>query len=187
MTYRFQLAHLRVFQSYLERIYPSNDSGFDLIFFPIFFFNFRIPNHRSYVDCRKTKKRFAVHPSHYFPVKKLLKHVGTHLKSRLDAIQGSDYFRDRQTDRLTKAVHTHQHYVQIIPRFPLRGRRPPSPASGLCSPAANWPNQFFRPWGQVEKNLKYPSPFHLSASHLIIVILSPKQSNKMLESGGRMG
>ena len=99
MTYRFQLAHLRVFQSYLERIYPSNDSGFDLIFFPIFFFNFRIPNHRSYVDCRKTKKRFAVHPSHYFPVKKLLKHVGTHLKSRLDAIQGSDYFRDGQTDR----------------------------------------------------------------------------------------
>ena len=90
-----------------------------------------------YVDCRKTKKRFAVHPSHYFPVKKLLKHVGTHLKSRLDAIQRSDYFRDRQTDRLTKAVHTHQHYVQIIPRFPLRGRRPPSPASGLCSPAAN--------------------------------------------------
>ena len=96
------------------------------------------------------------------------------------------------TDRLTDAVHTHQHYIQIIllatlPRFPLCGRRPPSPASGLCSPAANWPNQFFRPWGQVEKNLKYPSPFHLSASHLIIVILSPKQSNKMLESGGRMG
>ena len=112
MTYRFQLAHLRVFQSYLERIYPSNDSGFDLIFFPIFFFNFRIPNHRSYVDCRKTKKRFAVHPSHYFPVKKLLKHVGTHLKSRLDAIQGSDYF-SWQTDRLTERRRPHASALYI--------------------------------------------------------------------------
>ena len=48
---------------------------------------------------KKTTQRFAVHPSYCFPVEKFLKHVGKHLKSCLDAIQGSDYFRDGQTDR----------------------------------------------------------------------------------------